>query len=189
MYLDDLRAIFNIIDHNLDTGIKLGFHSHNNLQMSNALTQEFVNLAQNRRDIVLDATLLGMGRGAGNTPLELVMQYLNTFKDGEYDIDKILDTIDSYVTNIKSHFAWGYDIPMFLSGALSAHVNNIGYLEQKGSLRFQDLRLILNKLTSEERKIYDYPKLEKKYLEYVNKKIGFAENLNKLQKLLSGNTV
>jgi 4-hydroxy 2-oxovalerate aldolase len=185
MYLDDLRTLFNIVNYNLAPNIKLGFHSHNNLQMSNALSQEFINLAQNRRDTVIDATLFGMGRGAGNTPTELVAQYLNSHMGGEYDIDKILDVIDSYISSLRAYNEWGYDIPMFLSGCYSAHVNNVGYLKEKGSLRFQDLRFILSKLTRDERKRYDYSRLESLYLEYAHKKSSRKDDLQQLKLELS----
>ena len=71
MYQDDLHRIFEIINHNLIPTCKVGFHSHNNMQMSNALSQEFIRMTYGKREIVVDGTISGMGRGAGNTPTEL----------------------------------------------------------------------------------------------------------------------
>ena len=188
MYLDDLRTLFSLVHHNLCPKIKLGFHSHNNMQMSSALSQEFVALAQNRRDCVVDATLFGMGRGAGNTPTELMAQYLNVKMDGNYSIDKILDCIDNYITPIKLYCKWGYDVPMFLSGCFSSHVNNVSYLSEKPSLRFQDLRIMLNKLDVNERKRYDYEHLEKLYLDYVSQ-TDLEDDFAALSELLSGKKI
>ena len=39
--------------------------------------------------------MAGMGRGAGNTNTELVMQYMNRKFNSGYDIDTILDLIDN----------------------------------------------------------------------------------------------
>ena len=78
MYIDDLQRVFSLIDHNLIGSCKIGFHSHNNMQMSSALSQEFVRMSFGKRKVVVDATLSGMGRGAGNTPLELIAQYMVT---------------------------------------------------------------------------------------------------------------
>ena len=65
MYQDDLHRIFEIINHNLIPTCKVGFHSHNNMQMSNALSQEFIRMTYGKREIVVDGTISGMGRGAG----------------------------------------------------------------------------------------------------------------------------
>ena len=81
MYQDDLHRIFEIIHHNLISSCKVGFHSHNNMQMSNALSQEFVKMSYGKRECVVDCTISGMGRGAGNTPSELIAQYLVSQED------------------------------------------------------------------------------------------------------------
>lgn len=131
MYLDDLHRVFEIINHNLIASCKIGFHSHNNMQMSNALSQEFVKMSYGKRKVVVDGTISGMGRGAGNTPTELIAQYLVAQREYNYDIDAILDVIDDYMDNIKTMCAWGYSTPYFIAGCYSAHVNNISYLTQK----------------------------------------------------------
>lgn len=69
------QRVFYLVHHNLWANAKIGFHSHNNLQMSFALSQDFIDMSQGLRDIVVDSTMAGMGRGAGNTNTELVMQY------------------------------------------------------------------------------------------------------------------
>lgn len=76
MYQEDLHRVFEIINHNLVQTCKVGFHSHNNMQLSNALSQEFVRMTYGKREIVVDSTISGMGRGAGNTPTELIAQYM-----------------------------------------------------------------------------------------------------------------
>ena len=76
MYQEDLRRVYNLIEHNLVGSAAIGFHSHNNLQMSSALSQTFLTLIGNRRRGIVDATISGMGRGAGNTPTELVAEYM-----------------------------------------------------------------------------------------------------------------
>ena len=59
MYQDDLHRIFEIINHNLIPTCKVGFHSHNNMQMSNALSQEFIRMTYGKREIVVDGTISG----------------------------------------------------------------------------------------------------------------------------------
>ena len=61
--------------------------------MSNALSQEFVRMSYGKRDVVVDGTISGMGRGAGNTPTELIAQYMVSRLNYSYDIDAITGKI------------------------------------------------------------------------------------------------
>lgn len=167
MYQEDLHRVFELIDHNLIKGCRIGFHSHNNMQLSNALSQEFARMTSGKRKVVIDSTLSGMGRGAGNTPTELIMQYLVSKQGAEYDIDALLDVIDSFVDNLRSRCEWGYSTEMFVAGAYGAHVNNINYLKTKNSIQSKDIRYILNRI-GEERKRYNYELLEKTYVELLD---------------------
>ena len=171
MYQEDLHRIFEIINHNLVSTCKIGFHSHNNMQLSNALSQEFARMAVGKRDVVIDGTLSGMGRGAGNTPTELIAQYLVSKMGAVYDMDAILDLIDSFMDNMRARCSWGYSTEYFVAGAFGAHVNNITYLSKKNSIQSKDIRFILNKIGKDARKRYDYDLLEKTYLELMESQI------------------
>ncbi len=166
MYKDDLRRVFYLIDRNLNSNSRIGFHSHNNLQMSFSLSQEFIDMTQGLRKIVIDATMAGMGRGAGNTNTELVMQYMNRKYNSGYDIDTVLDLIDNYIDGIRNICSWGYSTHYFLAGSYSAHVNNISYLTTKAGISSRDINYILNRIGPDARKRYDYDLLEKTYMEY-----------------------
>jgi len=189
MYQDDLHRIFEIINHNLIPSCKVGFHSHNNMQLSNALSQEFIRMTYGKREVVVDGTISGMGRGAGNTPTELIAQYLVSQRGYNYDIDAILDIIDDYMDNIKTRCSWGYSTPYFIAGCYSAHVNNVSYLTQKNSIRSKDIRYILNKIGTVPRKRYDYDLLEKTYIEYLQAEIDDNVAMNKLSVAISGKKV
>lgn len=189
MYVDDLQRIFSLINHNLIETCYLGFHSHNNMQMSNALSQEFLKMSLGKRQVIVDATLSGMGRGAGNTPTELVVQYMVSQMGYSYDIDAVLDVIDDYMDNIRSRCTWGYSTSYFIAGCYSAHVNNISYLTKKNSIRSKDIRYILNKVGEQKRKRYDYDFLENTYLEYVKADIDDSSNIELLKKRFLGKNV
>lgn len=166
MYKEDLRRVFYLVDRNLNSASRIGFHSHNNLQMSFSLSQEFIDMTQGLRKVVIDATMGGMGRGAGNTNTELVMQYMNRKYNSGYDIDIVLDLIDNYIDGIRNSCSWGYSTPYFLAGSYSAHVNNISYLTAKAGISSRDINYLLNRIGAEARKRYDYDLLEKTYIEY-----------------------
>lgn len=189
MYQEDLHRIFELINHNLITTCKIGFHSHNNMQLSNALSQEFVRMSVGKREVVVDGTINGMGRGAGNTPTELVSQYLVSRLGYGYDIDAILDVIDGYMDNIRTRCNWGYTTPYFVAGSYSAHVNNITYLLKKNSIRSKDIRYILNKIGTQARKRYDYNLLENTYMELLQTDIDDSKTLAELNTEIEGKSV
>ena len=189
MYIDDLRRVFELVNHNLIETCKVGFHSHNNMQMSSALSQEFLQMTRNKREVVIDGTISGMGRGAGNTPTELIAQYMVTKMGYTYDIDAILDIIDRYMDNIRSKCTWGYNTQYFIAGAYSAHVNNIAYLTEKSGIRSKEIRYILNKIGADARKRYEYDLLEETYLEYLESEIDDTETLEVLQEEFAGKDV
>lgn len=189
MYKEDLQRVFFLVHHNLWADAKIGFHSHNNLQMSFALSQEFIEMTQGLRRIVIDCSMAGMGRGAGNTNTELVMQYLNRKYNSGYDIDVLLDLIDNYIDGFHNQSEWGYSIPYFLAGSYSAHVNNISYLSTKAGIASRDINYLLNRLGSSNRKRYDYDLLEKIYLEYLGAICKDDSQIEQLKAALSGKDI
>lgn len=189
MYIEDLHRVFSIINHNLISTSKIGFHSHNNMQMSNALSQEFLRMTYGYRNVIVDTTISGMGRGAGNTPTELVAEYMVKKLGYSYDIDAILDIIDNYMDNIRARCEWGYTTSYFIAGCYSAHVNNIAYLTQKSSIRSKDIRYILNKIGEGARKRYHYDLLEETYMDYIDSEIDDSKSIEELKKIFAGREV
>lgn len=189
LYKEDLQRVFYLIHHNLYSGAKIGFHSHNNLQMSFALSQEFIEMTQGLRAVVVDSSMAGMGRGAGNTNTELVMQYMNRKFNSGYDINTVLDLIDNYVDGFHSEYEWGYSIPYFLAGSYSAHVNNISYLSTKAGIASRDINYLLNRIGPAARKRYDYDLLEKTYLEYQRAICDDSDALNTLKTAFAGKDI
>lgn len=189
MYVEDLQRVFSLIDHNLVASSRIGFHSHNNMQMSNALSQEFLRMSYGLRKVVVDTTVSGMGRGAGNTPTELVAEYMAKKLGYSYDIDALLDIIDNYMDNIKTKCSWGYSTSFFIAGCYSAHVNNIDYLTKKSSIRSKDIRYILNKIGAIPRKRYHYDLLEQTYIDYLNSEVDDEDTVKSLKKVFSGKDV
>ena len=69
---NDMSRILNLVDHNLIPSMTLGFHSHNNLQMSYSNAIAMLQFPTNR-DFMLDCSIMGMGKGAGNLNTELLL--------------------------------------------------------------------------------------------------------------------
>ena len=190
MYADDLERIVRLLDSELDPSIKLGFHSHNNQQLSFALSIRFCELLQSsERNIVVDASLCGMGRGAGNATLELVASYLDKKQHGNYDLDEILDAIDMYMHRLQEKYSWGYSIPYFISGLYQCHVNNIAYLLDNHRTNAKDMRGVISSLSQSERRKYDYDLLERKYIEHQSRRIDDSAAMAELRKSFDGRTI
>lgn len=182
MYGDDLEHIVSILDRELHKNIKLGFHSHNNQQLAFSNAMKFVELlCHTEREMVVDSSLCGMGRGAGNATTELLVNYLNKRHNGNYDLNTIMDAIDMYMGYFIEHYQWGYSTPYFISGIYCAHVNNIAYLLSNHRTNAKDMQNIIEALSADERKRYDYDLLEQKYLEYQNKVVDDEAVMNALK--------
>ena len=90
-------------------GKSVGIHAHNNQQLAFANTIE----AMTQGVSYLDATVDGMGRGAGNCALELLLGFL---KNPKYKVDPILKMLEYTQQFRESGVKWGYDVPYMLTG-------------------------------------------------------------------------
>lgn len=190
MYDEDLERIVGILHRNLDESVALGFHSHNNRQLSFALTMKFVKLLRDsEREAIVDASLCGMGRGAGNATTELVASFLNEKCHGHYDMDAIMDAIDTYMQGFQERFTWGYSTPYFIAGLYQCHVNNIAYLLSNHRTNAKDMRQIIASLTQEQRRRYDYDLLEGKYMENQDRHVEDEKVMLDLRGRLAGRTL
>ena len=116
LYPEQIRAIS---DKYMDVAEKynkyIGMHAHNNQQLAFANTIE----ATARGVSYLDATMMSMGRGAGNCAMELLISFL---KNPKYNIFPVLKFIEEHMLPLKADgIVWGYDIPYLLTGRLNQH--------------------------------------------------------------------
>lgn len=95
-------------------GIEVGFHAHNNQQLGFANTIEAIRKGAN----YLDATIFGIGRAAGNCPMELLLAFL---KNPKFKLDPILKIIGEEFLPLREKIEWGYMIPDMVTGILNQH--------------------------------------------------------------------
>lgn len=189
MYMEDLVRLYNLIDHNLKSDICIDIHSHNNFQLSFAFAQEAIKLSMGTRRVILDSTLNGMGKCAGNLNTELIVDYLVRKKNYDYEFDSVLDIIDEYLYSIKQKNEWGYSIPSFMAGIYKAHPNNVIYLTEKFRLDTKDIRNIISMIDEDTRQHYDYENIEKIYIEYGKSKVDDGAVIQYLKEKVSGKEV
>lgn len=98
-------------------GLKVGFHPHNNLQMAFANTLEAIDCGIH----IIDGTIYGMGRGAGNLPIEILLSYFQQHNPKKYNVIPVLHCIDKYFVNFEKNTKWGYQLPYMISGIFNSH--------------------------------------------------------------------
>lgn len=190
MYEDDLERLATCMDSHLDKSIKMGIHTHNNQQMAFALSLKFIDIMKNSgRDIMIDASLSGMGRGAGNATTELIANYLNKRCNCHYNVDAIMDAIDVYMGYYQENYEWGYSTAYCIAGMYCCHVNNIAYLLKNHRTSSKDMRLIIESLSPDERKKYDYDLLEEKYIQNQNHYVNDEQTIAELKKKLGNKRI
>ena len=177
---DEFLHYVNLADKNLDKDITLSYHAHNNLQQAYQNAVSFVNLNLNR-DILIDASVFGMGRGAGNLNIELFCEYLNTHKNKDYHIVPMLEIMDEHLQDIYKNKFWGYSLPLYISGTLNVHPNYAIYLAEKNTLTEKSLYEIMKNISDEDKQKYKKEKAERMYEEYMNVNIDDKNDLNKLK--------
>ena len=174
MYMTDLVHIFKQVDSMLDKDIKIGLHSHDNLGLSCALAERMIELSEEcGRNVIVDGSLFGMGRGAGNAKTELLADYINKHCGCHYDLQKLLKTIDAYITPILGRVDFGYDLPMYVCGTKHSHIDNVYYLKRSYDCTANDMFNVVEALSSQQRTRYgtgysktDFSVLDKIYNDY-----------------------
>lgn len=189
MYLEDMVHYYNLVDYNLKRTICIDIHSHNNFQSSFAFAQEIIRLSEGKRKVILDATLNGMGKCAGNLNTELIVDYMNRKKSYDYNLDKLLDAIDRYLEPFKQQCEWGYSIPAFMAGIYKSHPNNIIYLTSKYRLNSKDIKYIISGIDEKTRQRYDYDNIQRIYREYNDNRYDDTESITKLTKKFAGREI
>lgn len=184
----DVLRMFYLVDNNLHKDIKIGFHSHNNLQLSFSNAQELLTL-NSERELIIDTSVMGMGRGAGNLCTELMIQYINENIENKYDVIPILQTMDEYIMPISKTHSWGYSIPYYIAAVNDCHPNYATYLSNMQTLFVKDINTIIKMIAPEKKYIFDKQYINRLYAEYQQKQVNDEQALECIRKLCQGRQV
>lgn len=150
----DISRIFYLIDKNLNKNISLCLHSHNNMQLSFSNAQCLMKLCNNR-ELIIDASLFGMGRGAGNLRTELITQYLNDSYNGKYFILPLLNIVNEQINPIFQKNPWGYSVHYYLAAINNCHPNYAKYLIDKKTVDIEIINQFLQEIPYNKKLSYD----------------------------------
>lgn len=114
-YTEEVRYLVRkYLIHAKPHGMEVGVHMHNNLQLAFANTVEGIVAGAN----YIDATMSGLGRGAGNCLLELLLGFLHNPK---FKLRPILECIQTHIEPMQKELGWGFDVPYMLTGLHNRH--------------------------------------------------------------------
>ncbi len=188
MELKDVRRLLFVADNNLKPGIMLGYHAHNNLQQaySNAKYMVEQNLDHN---LIIDASVFGMGRGAGNLNIELFAKYLNDNYGKSYHIEPYLEIFDECLKPIFVENFWGYSLPFYLSSIHSCHPNYAKFFSEKNTLSVKSMNELLGMISDEDKVSFNKDKALKYYQVFQDNWIDDRADIKRLSDSISGRSI
>lgn len=162
VYPEEVFDIVTNIANSIST--PLGFHGHNNLELALINSSKALEAGCS----VIDATISGMGRGAGNLSMELLLIYLSSKNEIKFNLTKFSEIV-SQIGKLKSYYKWGTSFPYMISGAYSLPQSDVmNWIAKKR----HDIDSILNALKNRKNKVVD------------NMKLSVFQNVKKIKKTL-----
>lgn len=186
---NDMSRILNLVDHNLISTMALGFHSHNNLQLSYSNAMAMLQFPTTR-DIMIDCSIMGMGKGAGNLNTELLLEHLNLFYGKNYNISPLLEVIDKVINQLHDEFYWGYAPEYYLSSANHCTPSYASHFYNKHMLPIDQVGELLGLIDEEKKISFDKNYAEELYRKYnESKAVDDTAVVEELKKEFAGKSV
>ncbi len=192
MHQDNLMHYFDLLNDHLDTSVALGYHAHNNFQMGYANCIAVLNrkmCGDVHRPMLVDGSIYGMGKSAGNAPIELIAMFMNHRMGKQYGVSQILEAIDCNISTFYQSATWGYNMFYYLAASNDCHPNYVSYLMQKQTLSIKSINDILGRLEGEKKLLYDKNTIEQLYLDYQKNEVNDAAALSVLGEKLRGKPI
>ena len=188
----NLMHYFDLLNEHLDASIALGYHAHNNFQMGYANCIAVLERKMNgdvHRPMLVDGSIYGMGKSAGNAPIELIAMFMNHRMGKRYGVSQILETIDSNISAFYQSATWGYNMFYYLAASNDCHPNYVSYLMQKQTLSVKSINDILGRLEGEKKLLYDRNVIERLYQDYQKNEVNDTTALSSLGEKLRGRPI
>ena len=183
-----LDHIIEVIDRELLPGICLGYHAHNNFQLGYANVMSVLN-TKTERPVLVDGTLYGMGKSAGNAPIELIAMYMNEHCSRAFDVLQMQEAIQTCIMDLFLKRPWGYTLFFFIAALNKCHPDYVAYLMNKRTLSVSAINEILKSIPDEEKLNKNMALLESLYLRYQATECSDDEDIESLKTLFTGRKV
>lgn len=163
-----IRQYAKALNNCLNKEVKIGFHGHNNMNLVLQNALEFMRMSD-EREIILDGSVNGMGRGAGNLCVELMADYLNENMDSKYNVDALIRIMSEVTEPISKEYQWGYNPYYMLTARYKLHPNFAKFMRESHEVSVNEFNEILKMIPSSMRSKCTRPYVEELYLEYIGK--------------------
>ena len=154
MQPQDVYRYLGMLDRNLVQGPVIGLHSHNNIQLAYSNAQAAIRYPSDRR-IILDSSVNGMGKGAGNLSTELLLGYLNRSQGGHYETRPLLELSDQVIKGLRGKYFWGYAPEYYLSSQYHCSPTYAAWFYKEKGLPIEKVEALLDKISEEKRISFD----------------------------------
>lgn len=189
LHKGQLRHYFDHACTDLKRSIGIGYHAHNNFQLAYANCIELVDDPPKDRMLIVDGTLYGMGKSAGNTPIELLVMHMNAYHGTSYHNSQILEAIEVTMLDMYRKVGWGYSFKFFLAASHDCHPNYVNYLMDMGKLSVKSINEILESLEGEKKLLYDKDYIKELYFDYQKRHCADSDSVSELIDKLSGRDI
>lgn len=155
--------------------VAIGFHGHDNMSMvfdiAKALCASELNGA---RDLIIDSSVNGIGRGAGNLDSAKAARFLNQHYGKDYVVPYFEHIGKSYIEPIYEVHKWGHTLPFYMTAKRNCNPNYANYYDFELKLPVEDIEGILDIIPMEDRIIYSERKAKKYLREYRKKQLNMV---------------
>ena len=179
----DLLRYFSLMDATLKPNIALGYHSHNNFQLAYSNAVELVEQFT-EREMIVDCSVLGMGKGAGNAATELMVLYMNQNMGGAYDLDQVLEIADTYIEKERKKNYWGYSLKYYLAASNNCHHQYVSFLLNKKTLSIKSINEIISHISPNKKTRYDEAHIIRLYNEFQQRNITCQNVYPRLKEII-----
>jgi 3-deoxy-D-manno-octulosonate cytidylyltransferase len=179
MSLTNFRHYIGLADSHLNNDTRLGYHSHNNMQLAFSNAIDLCN-SKISREVIIDSSIYGMGRGAGNLNTELIADYLNNQNNEMYKVLPLLEIIDEILVFYFKKQPWGFSPAHYLSASLDCHPNYASYLVDKKTTHIADIQKVLKKIPTEKKALFDEEIINDLYQKFLLKNKSNAKGKFKI---------
>lgn len=145
---------YKIADEILSDETVFCLHLHNSMQLAFKNACAFIDNSNDRK-IIIDSSLYGMGRAAGNLRTEQICEYLNQTFSKEYNLDEIHKLLHEYMYELYETYRWGFSLKYYLCAKLGIHTDYGSFLRKKPDIKLSRAAQILSMIPDEKKGIFD----------------------------------
>jgi 4-hydroxy 2-oxovalerate aldolase len=156
---EDIIHYMKLANDNMKSEIAIGYHGHNNMMQAFGTATALLHQKFNR-DLIVDGSVYGMGRCAGNLNLEIFARYLNETENKNYELSPIYSIYEKYIKKIYEQHKWGYNIYYFLTAVYKCHPNYAFYLGLEKNIDLTEFEKVLTELSPEDKILYTRDKAD-----------------------------